>query len=337
MDNLKICLIGEYFGNHDEGMRNIAYYLSKELSKKHEVLPLDPRNILFRDFWREFKNFNPQIIHYVPGPSIISLMLVKALKFYTNAKTIISAPHPDFSSLSQRLIPLFKPDLLLTQDYETEKMFIHFGCKTKFLPNGVDTETFVPVSKNVKEKLRAKYQIDKEKFIILHVGHIIKERNLRIFNKIQDKENQVLIVASTFPPRKRFHNYMKTDQKLYESLKKSGCIVWKGYSKNIEEIYALADCYMFPVKKGYSILSPLSVLEAMSCNLPVITTKFGGLTRMFKAGGKLFFIDEEEEFFDVLETIKNPHTTINTREKILPYAWDAVVRRLEGIYKEVVQ
>jgi glycosyltransferase involved in cell wall biosynthesis len=333
---MRICLLGDYTGNFEEGMRNIAYHLAKELSKRYEVLPLDPKNILFRDFWKDLKKFGPQMIHYVPGPSIISLMLVKTLKFYTNAKTIISAPHPDFSSFSKRLIPLFKPDLILTQDYETEKMFMNFGCKTKFLPNGVDTEKFVPVSKNVKEKLRKKYQIDTKKFVILHVGHIIKERNLQIFDKIQNKENQVFIVASTRPPRKRFYNYMKTDQKLYESLKKSGCIVWKGYIKNIEEIYALADCYIFPVKKGYSILSPLSALEAMSCNLPVISTKFGGLTRIFEEGEGLFFIDKEEEFIDVLEKIKNTGTNINTKEKVLSYSWKNIGIKLEEIYFELM-
>ena len=80
---------------------------------------------------------------------------------------------------------------------------------------------------------------------------------------------------------------------------------------------------------------PLSVLEAMSCNLPVISTKFGALPRIFEEGDGLIFVDSEEDIIGAVKKVKNTDVNIETREKVLPYAWGNVVRWLEGIYEEL--
>jgi glycosyltransferase involved in cell wall biosynthesis len=227
----------------------------------------------------------------------------------------------------KKFVDFLKPDLILTQTYESNEFFSKANCKTKFLPNGVDVERFKPISLKTKEELRKKYKIPKEKFVVLHVGHIKKARGLEIFTKIQKivRDIQVIIVSSS---------YFKKDRKLYQKLKESGCIIWDQYFENIEEIYQISDCYLFPVKRGNSIFMPLSILEAMSCNLPVISTKFEGLDTIFKQGDGLFFAESEEEFYDALEKIGRD-MNIKTREKVLPYSWENVIERLEEIYYKI--
>lgn len=324
---MRICIVGDYSGCPDEGFKNIAFNLSKELSNTHKILMLNVKKLHSLSFWRDLREFKPQIIHYIGGRTIKSFMILRIIAAYTNAKTIMSAFHPEISSVPKKIIRLFKPGLVLTQDYETEKIFKGLGCKTELLPNGVNTKKFMPISQEAKEKLREKYGIDKEKFVILHVGHIIKVRNLQIFNKIQEGENQVIIIGSS---------HRKMDYKLYESLKKSGCIVWKGYFENIEEFFALSDCYVFPTLKGYSISMPLSVLEAMACNLPVITTKFEGLTTFFNEGEGLIFAEREEEIRKSIDNIKKGSAGIKTRDKVLLYSWENIGKKLVRIYEELV-
>jgi len=71
-------------------------------------------------------------------------------------------------------------------------------------------------------------------------------------------------------------------------LKKYGFRIIDEYVPNIEEIYNLADCYVFPTFKRHNCIDmPLSVMEAMACNIPVISTKFGGLPKIFKEGNGL--------------------------------------------------
>ena len=327
---MKICLIGEYAGDLDEGMRKVSFHFAEKLSKEHQVLTSDLRNVFTKEFWKDIKNFNPNIIHYIHGPSIKSFVLLKMLSFRCrNAKTVMSAMHPGFSFLSKRFIPLFKPNLILIQSYETEEIFKNLGCKTEFLPCGVDIKKFKPATEETKEELRDKYGIDQDKFVILHIGSIKEGRNVQLLEKLQNENNQVIIIGAIST---------RIDKNLTQKLKKSGCLVWAKYFENIEEIYSLSDCYVFPtlpLNKINSIEMPLSVLEAMSCNLPVITTKFGALPRAFKEGDGLFFVENENDIFQALEEIRNG-IKVKTREKVLPYSWKNVVKRLEEIYGRVL-
>jgi glycosyltransferase involved in cell wall biosynthesis len=334
---MKICLLGEYEGSLDEGMRKVSFILLEQLSKHHKVLPLDLRNVFSKTFWKDLRRFNPQVVHYLFGPTFRSFVLLKGISSYChNVKTVMSSMRPYFSSFSKYLIPPFKPNLVLVQSYETEKVFKKLGCKTEFLPCGVDTTRFTPYTMEAKNEFKEKYGINKEKFIILHIGSIKKGRNIQLFEKLQKENNQVVIVGSTSTG---------INQKTYQQLMRKGCLIWINYFERIEEIYALSDCYVFPVvpKKDImgrhiadSIEMPLSVLEAMSCNLPVITTKFGALFRVFNNGEGLFFVDGENGFVDAIERIKKKDIDVKTREKVLPYTWKNVVERLEKIYEELV-
>jgi len=324
---MKICLLGEFSGNLDEGMRIVSSHFAEELSNHHQILTSDIRNVFTKEFWRDIKNFDPIVIHYIHGPSIKSFVLLKMLSFRCrSAKTVMYAMHPDFSFLSKRFIPLFKPNLILIQSYETEEIFKNLGCKTEFLPCGVDIKKFKPATEETKEELRDKYGIDQDKFVILHIGSIKEGRNVQLLEKLQNENDQVIIIGAISTG---------IDKNLTQQLKNSGCLVWAEYFKNIEEIYALSDCYLFPTSpenKLSAIEMPLSVLEAMSCNLPVITTKFGALPRAFKEGDGLFFVENENDIFMVLERIKNTNMKIKTREKVLPYSWENIGKKLEKIY-----
>ena len=340
---LKICLLSDYSGHFDEGVRNITFYLMKELSKNHEVKPLDLKNVLTSRFWRDIKDFCPQVIHCIPGPTIFTFIIMKLLKLYcSNSKTVMSAVHPNFydfhsilhgpsfafSWLFQIFISLLKPDLLLVQSHETEGMFRRKNYRTKFLPNGVDIGKFHPVPPAIKAKLREKYGVSQEKFIILHAGAIKKWRNLQILGRLQKENNQVIILGSTS---------LEMEKDVYHSLEQRGCMIWRRYFKNVWEIYAMSDCYIFPVTdKAGAIEMPLSVLEAMACNLPVITTRFGALPRFFKEGEGLFFVDKEYNFIKRLEIIKNSNVVSKTREKVLPFSWDNVGKKLDKTYFRLV-
>lgn len=328
---MKICLLGEFSGDLDEGMRKVSFYFAEELSKEHRVLTLDQRNVFTTNFWKDIKNFKPEIIHYIHGPSIKSFILLKVVSLYCrDAKTVMSAMHPGFSFLSKCFIPLFKPDIVLVQSTETEGMFKKLGCNIEFLPCGVDVKKFIPVTVRVKEKLREKYGIEKDKFVILHIGSIKVGRNVQLLEELQRDDNQVIVVGAVS---------MGIDKNLVQQLESSGCLVWARYFKSVEEIYALSDCYMFPtppMNRLNSIEMPLSVLEAMSCNLPVITTKFGALPKVFGEGEGLFFVSKEEDFISIIETIKSSNIDVKTIEKVLPCSWENVGEKLNSIYNRLV-
>lgn len=324
--NMNICLIGDYSANLDEGLKNIAHYTARELSKENTVMTLNIKKPLNVDFFKTIFTFNPDIIHYFTGPTLSSFIFLKALGVrWRKSKRIISALHPkSFASLSNNRIFLkcsrfLRPDIVFVQDPTSKKLFESINYKTHMLYNGVDTDKFCPVSSNEKIRLRTKYGIDVNKFVLLHVGHLSRVRNLQVFEGIQNDDQQVVIVGST---------YLGEDEDLYKALVDKGCIIFKGYCESVNELYALSDCYIFPVEYGNSIFMPLSVLEAMSCNLPVISTSFEGLKSAFSEGDGLFFEDNVQLYATIISNIKNNTNKVDTREKVVKYSWKNITKEL---------
>lgn len=332
---VKICIIGFSGGKNDEGMANFTFNISNELSDKYDVLNIDFSSLLIINpkFWIESLKFNPDIYHFIIGPGILGLILVKVFKtFFRSQLFLISCMQPNISNISKNFVRFFKPDIVLVQTNETELLFKDAGFKTEFVASGVNTRKFCPIDYNKKEELRIKYELPLDKFIILHVGHIKKGRNLLAFNKINKNNNyQVLIIGSTST---------KSEMELQKVLEDHGCIILRKYFENIEELYQLSDCYVFPTNdKKNCIQMPLSVLEACSCNLPVISTRYGDLEKLFKEGQGLFYCDDEEHLINSLEKIRiNLNTNnIKTREKVSKYSWKCIANQISTIYNNYRQ
>ena len=330
---MRIFFLTNYDGIPDEGIKNVSYNLCREISKKHDVLHINSKSIGSISSWKKIKHFRPQIVHVVLRPTTQVLIISKLLKRYlNNPLVIISALQaPEYTVLNRVLFPYIKPNLFLTQSNVTEKILQDMGAKVRFFPNGINIYKFGCVDNDIKNSLRKKYNIDAQKFILLHVGHINKGRNLSILNEIQKLENvQVIVVGST--------NSFNYDSTVQDSLIENGCIVWRKYFDNLEEVYQLSDCYIFPtLNQNYCIEIPLSILEAMSCNLPVITTKFGALERIFDEGNGLFFANSETDLLELLHDVATKGINVQTRNKIVKYGWSEIAHSLEEIYFELEQ
>lgn len=334
---MRVCLLGEFDVKLDEAMRKTAHYLYKCLSRDHNVLKLDLRNIFSISFWWKLREFKPSIVHYVSGSSLLSFMILKIISTIFNAKSVISMMRPTFSKLSFQFIRYFKPDLVIVQSPEMEKKFKGLKIDTIFLPiTGIDIRKFHPSLKEKKSMLRRNFGLEKDGFLVLHVGSIKEGRNLEWLIRLQELEDlQVLIVGALS---------QGIEEKMLNKLKNAGCIIWDKYFRNIELIYASADCYVFPVISRKSLIGkskadcidmPLSVFEAMACNLPVVSTRFGGLPRVFKEGDGLIFADDIEDFIKAVKYFKDFKREIKTRKKVEMYSWTQISRRLENVYKKL--
>jgi glycosyltransferase involved in cell wall biosynthesis len=337
---MRICLLGDFSGNHDEGMKNVSNTISKRLSFKHNILAISPREIFKKITIKNIRSFQPEIIHYLHGPTIRSLIILKIAKCFSvsRPKTIVSATRPYFSKFSRWAVPLFKPDLVLTQSNRFEEFFKEKGCQVKFLPNGVDCDKFTPVSENEKLTLRKQFDLSENDKIVLHVGHIKANRNLDVFKKIQKIENvRVVIVGSVSE---------SVDEKLTKNLQKSGIKIIQKFYDDVSKFYKMVDLYVFPVQDSSNKLPdsynhvgaidmPLSVLEAMACNLPVITTNFGALSRIFEAGNGLSFCHTDGAIMNTVKKALNG-VSVDTRQKVLPYHWGRVIEQLERIYQDTI-
>lgn len=336
---VRILYIGVFKKKSDEGLSQISQRLFTYFALNGNAMSLNTSDVLRISSVKKVVKFEPHIIHYTSGPTLRSFLILFFLKLICLGKptTIASATRPYFSVFSRVFVRYLKPDLVLSQSTRWENFFREKKIKVFFLPNGVDLHKFKPVDEKEKIELRNKYKIPYDKFILLHVGHIKKNRNLEIFATISKNSSiQCVIVGGTS---------LSIDPDLKKQLISAGCIVISEYIENVHEIYQLADCYVFCVcdrsegdfPRSYleigAVDTPLSVLEAMACNLPVITTCFGTLPRMFSEGDGFSYYDGSLknllEKIELTRTVKN----IRTRQMVTNYSWENIFERLGKVYQ----
>ena len=332
----------------DEGLKNIVFSLHNQLAKKENVLSVtkaenntDNLKVIKIGLNKLFLNnklrllignYSPDIILYVPYASCTfnSFLRAKVLKLMGKKARVamLRIQYREYSPIQDFIIANFlRPDLLLLFGESDKEFFFKKKIKVKVLPPVVDNAKFCPPTGEEKEKIRAEYNIPPDKKIVLHVGHIRQTRNIECLIDVQKIGNtQVVIVGSTSTPQ---------DGYLKDKLIGAGVRVIDEFIPDISKIYKMSDIYVFPVVKNTAAIDmPLSVLEALACNLFVITTRFGGLVDYFKEDYGFRYFDTIEELIALISGIDR--ADVHNSKKIENFTWDRFTNEIISACEELV-
>lgn len=328
MEINKICIVSEWLhGVPDEGIHNLAQSLMDRWKAGYRVRGIRigadlsvNRLFLSRALRKILREFDPDAIVYISPASakVAALLRARMLKIYSpRSKVFVIAAQPlRYNGFERKLARLLAPDGVFSQSSKGMEELRHISCPVHFLPSGVDTRRFAPVDEARKRDLRRNYEVDEGAFVVLHVGHINRGRNVQILKDAARMRGvRAILVGSTSTPH---------DEELARELSAAGVRLIRDFVPSIEEIYQLADAYVFPVlSEGAAIGVPLSVLEAMACDLPVITTPFGGLPLMFREENGFAYFNGGDEIAGSIDRARKLET-ISTRRMVEPYDWDRV-------------
>lgn len=161
------------------------------------------------------------------------------------------------------------------------------------LKNCVDVDLFTIKNLNQNQKKRHYNILDNEK-IILFVGRLSEEKGidklLEALRYVKYRDCKVLIVGSLIyglTEKDRYQNYIES---LSHEFK--GRIIFTGYvpQSELPELYNIADVAVLP--SVWQEPAGLTMVEAMACGLPVITTQSGGILEYVADCGFVLPIDE---------------------------------------------
>jgi len=324
----------------DEGMKKFSYQLAKYIAglnngnqifssfANNDIPNIKrlPKNKIFFSisFFRRIFSYNPQLLVYVPSSSTTLMSFIRLAMvslFCREAKKIMfSLQERKHNYISKKIISVLKPDHLVVLSTKEAIYYQTLGLQCIVSPIGVESEKFKEITLSEKQKLRLRLKLPVNCKIALHVGHINKGRNLEILKGLISKGYTVAIVAST-----RF----ESDMQLKAELEKIGYIFITDYIENIEEYYQTSDIYVFPVLSSSSAMEfPMSVLEAMSCNLAVMTTRFGGIESFLTETSWFKYFLNEKELMAKIDTFPLNSDCSNRQVVLSKFSWDNVFDNL---------
>lgn len=265
----------------------IPVYRIKNRNNALSIISISLNILLF--FIKNNRNFDIVHLHGFSLKSVLIIFLSKLFKKKTIIK-MTSYGHDDplsilkkgmilfyFYSLADRYIgisPIFK------KRYQEVNMDLY---KYSYIPNGVDTDLFKPVDGiNKKELLRNSLGLPTNIKLILVVGHFsLDKRPMDVIDawlNIKDKlsgDSGIVFIGSTnsenFEVSEEIVKAVKERVKIYIN----NSVFFFDKVNNISEYYQSSDVYVLPSQREGL---PNALLEAMSCSLPVISTRLEGVT-----------------------------------------------------------
>ena len=153
-------------------------------------------------------------------------------------------------------------------------------------------------------------------------------------------------IRSTLANKAKFHiggnGEVKEIERRIQQLDLEGLVTFEGWVSGEKKIQllSLADVYILP---SYNEGLPVSILEAMSYRLPIISTPVGGIPEVVKQGENGFLIkpgDKSAIAEAILVMTMNEDfrraAGENSYSKVQPHFPDSVAKKLEEMYSELL-
>ena len=289
---------------------------------------------------------DPEIIHFhLFGSNFVAKPLAALLgkqalvvHDHTNAESRINNPlllvaDALTNRLSARVITVAESvrKLLIEREGMGEERVIT-------LPNGIDTEMFFPPTTEQKVSARKALGIPEGHFVVGGVGRLAEVKNPRAFLKVaarflEHTPQANFVIAGTGPLEAEL-------RELGASKGIGDSVHFLGHISDRVGLYRALDALLIT---SNSEGTPMTLLEAMSCGVPVVSSAVGGIPEVCQNNRDALLVPpgDVEGFNNALKRLHGEgglsgKLAENARSKVLErYEIRGLVRRIEGIYAEL--
>lgn len=262
-----VIVVAEYRPDAAEGAHVVSKAVIDGLRARRErvevVEPQAARFLLPILFQR------PSCVVFTHGPGPGTVLLSVLLRILSRARVVWVATRPDVGGVPRVLQGLRTAHTVIGNRRLRDLEAVSPGAVFRQSYIGLDRRRITSTGPNAPwPELRAAGRV-----VALHVGHLRANRGLEVLAAAKRHLGHALEVVVQASPR------FAEDPEVVRDLVDAGVHIRRSFVEHPGDLYRSADLYLFPVpdERGGAVELPLSVLEALACGTPVLTTRFGAL------------------------------------------------------------
>jgi glycosyltransferase involved in cell wall biosynthesis len=145
------------------------------------------------------------------------------------------------------------------------------------IPNGIDTEVFHPVDAREKARLRKKLWLPLEKTLAINTCRLVKGKGVEYLLQAWAEVASAWPDASLVIVGSGAGEAISCEDDLRQFVREKRLqkrVIFTGWTANVAEYLQACDMFVFPTEyEGFG----LSLVEAMACGLPTISSNVGGI------------------------------------------------------------
>lgn len=338
-----VCVITSDTGEDEQdstvdGVRVIRVKALNFLEKIHAPFPIFSPTIVYYLFKEIIKSDIVHIHDTFYLSSVFSFLVAKLLR-----KPIVLTQHIALISHTSKIITIiqkivystyayliFKYSDIITVYNDTVQNFILdkgiSNEKVVRLTNGIDTDFYNTVSVDEKIRIKESFGLNTNKKTVLFVGRFVPKKGFEKVYNSQDEDYQIVFAGGD--------THLKNTDKVV--------FLGKLSKDKIKKLYQASDLFVLPsVSEGF----PVSIQEAMSCGLPIITTNDIGYSS-YNLDSSLFYLLNNPTHVSVKNSIKKILGSSEVMERMSVYSreyavtnfnWDSKINVLLDIYSNVIK
>jgi UDP-glucose:(heptosyl)LPS alpha-1,3-glucosyltransferase len=199
------------------------------------------------------------------------------------------------------------------------------------IPPGVDIEFFHPsFAAENREQVREEENISSDDMVVIFVGAEFRRKGLDCLIPAIGPGMRLLVIGRG----ERMNHYRDLAVKCGAADR----VHFVGHVEDVRRYYAAADVFVLPsLFEGFG----MTILEAMACGLPVVSSRNTGGAGLIENGRNGFVFHTQNEVPGILQNLievdlrkRIGHEARKTAEE---YNWDKEAARYEGIYYRIAE
>ncbi len=209
--------------------------------------------------------------------------------------------------------------------------------------NGVETEVFHPRFRERRAEWRRQYGLPKSAPVLLFVGNDYRRKGLVTALEALREDH----LASATLAVAGHDNHQRHYQSQAQAFGDGDRVVWLGAVREIREVFAASDLFVFPTR--YDVFGNVG-LEALATGLPAVLSARSGVSELLwsrnvgdssSAGRILSDATSASELAQHAADLLNPdgyaERSAAARRLAERYSWEIHFERMESIYREVAR